>query len=29
MLKKLKLVVGTEHNYQAQQPVELPEHLRP
>ena len=29
MLKKLKLVVGTEHHFQAQQPVELPEHLRP
>lgn len=29
MLRKLKLVVGTEHNYQAQSPTELPEHLRP
>lgn len=27
MLKKLRLVVGTEHKYQAQQPVEMPEHL--
>jgi len=29
MLQKLKLVVGTEHNYQAQNPQELPEHLLP
>jgi len=29
MLKKLKLYIGTEHPHQAQQPVELPEHLRP
>jgi large subunit ribosomal protein L13 len=29
MLRKLKLVVGTEHSHQAQQPRELPEHLRP
>lgn len=29
MLKKLKLVVGSEHSHQAQQPQELPEHLRP
>jgi len=29
MLKKLKLVCGTEHEYQAQQPKELPEHLCP
>ncbi|MBD3674016.1 MAG: 50S ribosomal protein L13 [Planctomycetaceae bacterium] len=29
MLRKLKLVVGTEHNFQAQSPTELPEHLRP
>ncbi|MEZ6047169.1 MAG: 50S ribosomal protein L13 [Planctomycetaceae bacterium] len=29
MLKKLKLVCGTEHNYQAQQPQEMPGHLLP
>ena len=29
MLKKLKLIVGTEHTHQAQQPKELPDHLRP
>ncbi|QDU79480.1 50S ribosomal protein L13 [Polystyrenella longa] len=29
MLKKLKLVCGNEHGYQAQQPVELPGHLLP
>ena len=29
MLKKLKLYTGTEHPHQAQQPQELPEHLRP
>lgn len=28
MLKKLKLYCGTEHPHQAQQPRELPEHLR-
>jgi len=28
MLRKLKLYAGTEHPHQAQQPVELPEHLR-
>ena len=29
MLKKLKLVVGTEHNHQAQDPVDFPAHLLP
>ncbi len=29
MLRKLKLYTGTEHPHQAQQPAELPEHLRP
>ncbi len=29
MLKKLKLVVGTEHEHQAQQPVEFPAYLMP
>jgi len=29
MLKKLKLYTGTDHPHQAQQPAELPEHLRP
>ena len=29
MLKKLKLVNGTEHNFQAQKPQEIPEHLLP
>ena len=28
MIKKLKLYCGTEHPHQAQQPAELPEHLR-
>jgi large subunit ribosomal protein L13 len=28
MIKKLKLYTGTEHPHQAQQPQELPEHLR-
>lgn len=28
MLRKLKLYAGTEHPHQAQQPVEMPEHLR-
>ena len=29
ILKRLKLYVGPEHPHQAQQPEELPEHLRP
>ncbi len=29
MLRKLKLVVGTNHSHQAQNPQELPAHLRP
>ena len=29
MLKKLKLFTGSEHPHQAQQPQDLPEHLRP
>ncbi|MDG2388934.1 MAG: 50S ribosomal protein L13 [Planctomycetaceae bacterium] len=29
MLRKLKLVVGTEHIYQAQRPTDLPDYLRP
>jgi large subunit ribosomal protein L13 len=28
MLKKLKLFIGPDHTHQAQQPAELPEHLR-
>lgn len=29
MLGKLKLIIGTEHNHQAQNPQPLPEHLLP
>ena len=29
ILKRLKLYVGPEHPHQAQQPEDLPEHLRP